>query len=162
MAKTHVKMIRLGGKSLGLATALVEDFQKKGYRSTYSSIVDSAVPILYAVTLGKYNLVSDAGVAERRAADVGQSIATILGALCSAKVDMSGCQLGYIPEVDAITIRLAATGGDIFIHAGGGDPATIANVVKSHLLEHGYLKNDDGTVLVDMDLLLGAPVKETN
>ena len=73
---------------------------------------------------------------------------------------MSGCQLGYHSSVDAISIRLNAT-GDFLIHAGGGDPATIANVGKSHLLEHGYL-NHDGTVLVDMDLLLGAPVKEGN
>ena len=69
MAITPVKMIRLGGESLELAARLVLDFKKKGYRSTYSSVVDTAVPILYAVTLGKYNLVSDAEVAERRAFD---------------------------------------------------------------------------------------------
>ena len=159
MAITPVKMIRLGGASLDLATELVQDFKKKGYRSTYSSIVDTAVPILYAVTLGAYNVVSDDDVAERRAYDVGTSIASILGALCLAKVDMRGCQLGYHPAVDAITIRLDAT-GDILLHAGGADPARIANVVKTQLLERGYL-HDDGTVLVDMEKLLGAPVKGT-
>jgi hypothetical protein len=160
MAITPVKMIRLGGESLELATRLVLDFKKKGYRSTYSSVVDTAVPILHAVTLGKYNLVSDAEVAERRAYDVGTSIAVILGALCSAKVDMTGCQLGYLPEVDAISIRLDAV-PDILIHAGGADPAMIANIVKTQLLAGGYLQ-DDGTVLVDMEKLLGTPVKEGN
>ena len=158
MAKTPVKMIRLGGASLDRATELVQDFKKKGYRSTYSSIVSTAVPLLHAVTLGKYNMVSDDEVAERRAYDVGTSIAAILGALCLAKVDMRGCQLGYHPSVDAITIRLDAT-GDILIHAGGADPAMIANVVKTQLLEGGYLQ-DDGTVLVDMDKLLGETDKE--
>ena len=158
MAITPVKMIRLGGESLELATRLVLDFKKKGYRSTYSSVVDTAVPILHAVTLGKYNLVSDAEVAERRAFDLGGAIATMLAALCSAKVDMSGCQLGYLPEVEAIAIRLDAT-GDIFIPIDGLDPAVIANIVKAQLLNRGYLK-EDGTVIVDMDKLLGAPDQE--
>ena len=97
MAITPVKMIRLGGESLELAARLVLDFKKKGYRSTYSSVVDTAVPILHAVTLGEYNLVSDAEVAERRAIDVGTSIAAILGALCSAKVSMSGMPVVVSP-----------------------------------------------------------------
>ena len=158
MAITPVKMIRLGGESLELAARLVQDFKKKGYRSTYSSVVDTAVPILHAVTLGKYNLVSDAEVAERRAFDLGGAIATMLAALCSAKVDMSGCQLGYLPEVEAIAIHLDAT-GDIFMPIGGLDPAVIANIVKAQLLNRGYLK-EDGTVIVDMDKLLGAPDQE--
>ena len=160
MAITPVKMIRLGGESLELAARLVLDFKKKGYRSTYSSVVDTAVPILHAVTLGKYNLVSDAEVAERRAYDVGTSIAAILGALCSAKVDMSGCQLGYLPEVDAISIRMDAV-ADILIHAGGADPAAIANVVADQLRSRGYMQ-DDGTVFVDMDQILGAKVGASN
>ena len=154
MAITPVKMIRLGGESLELAARLVLDFKKKGYRSTYSSVVDTAVPILHAVTLGKYTMVSEADVAERRAYDVGTSIAVILGALCSAKVDMTGCQLGYLPEVDAISIRLDAV-PDILIHAGGADPASIANVVKSQLVNRGY-GGDGGTVVMDMDLLVRA------
>ena len=82
----------------------------------------------------------------------------MLAALCSAKVDMSGCQLGYLPEVEAIAIRLNAT-GDIFIPIDGLDPAVIANIVKAQLLNRGYLK-EDGTVIVDMDKLLGAPDQE--
>ena len=85
------------------------------------------------------------------------SIAAILGALVSSGVNMSGCQLGYLPKVDAIGIRLDAV-ADILIHAGGADPAGIANVVQSQLRSRGYLQ-DDGTVFVDMDLLLG---KTTN
>ena len=152
MAITPVKMIRLGGESLELAARLVLDFKKKGYRSTYSSVVDTAVPILHAVTLGEYNLVSDAEVAERRAYDLGGGIATMLAALYSAKVDMSGCQLGYIEEVEAIVIRLDAT-GDIFMPIGGLDPAMIANVIAEQLRSRGYMQ-DDGTVIVDMDQLL--------
>ena len=158
MAITPVKMIRLGGESLELAARLVQDFKKKGYRSTYSSVVDTAVPILHAVTLGDYNLVSDAEIAESRAFDLGGAIATMLAALCSAKVDMSGCQLGYLPEVEAIAIRLDAT-GDILMPIGGLDPAMIANIVKAQLLDRGYLK-EDGTLIVDMDKLLGETDKK--
>ena len=158
MAITPVKMIRLSGESLELAARLVLDFKKKGYRSTYSSVVDTAVPILHAVTLGEYNLVSDAEVAERRAYDLGGGIATMLAALYSAKVDMSGCQLGYIEEVEAIVIRLEAT-GDILIPIIGLDPALIANIIKTQLINRGYLK-DAGTVIVDMDKLLGETDKE--
>ena len=68
---------------------------------------------------------------------------------------MRGCQMGYLPEVDAVTIGLDAI-APILIHAGGADPAKIANVVKAQLLERGYLQ-DDGTVVVDMEKLLGAP-----
>ena len=140
----------------GVGGAASPGLQEEGYRSTYSSVVDTAVPILHAVTLGKYNLVSDAEVAERRAYDLGGAIATMLAALCSAKVDMSGCQLGYLPEVEAIAIRLDAT-GDIFMPIGGLDPVMIANVVKAQLLDRGYPTTDDGTVLVDMEKLLGPP-----
>ena len=72
-------------------------------------------------------------VLEVRAVDVGTSIATVLGALCLAKVDMSGCQLGYHPSVDAISIRLERHWRDPRINAGGADPARIANMVKDQL-----------------------------
>ena len=49
--------------------------------------------------------------------------------------------------------------GDIFMPIGGLDPAVIANIVKAQLLNRGYLK-EDGTVIVDMDKLLGAPDQE--
>ena len=155
----RLKMIRLTGKSLDLADELVDEFKKKGYRSSWTAVVDSAVPLLHGVTLGGYNVVSYAAQLEQRAQDVGTCIAAILGALCLAKVNMSGCQLGYHPSVDAITIRLDTT-GDILIHAGGADPAMVANIVTSQLLKGGYI-NNDGTVLVNMDKLLGAPVKGT-
>ena len=153
----RLKMIRLTGKSLELADELVEEFNKKGYQSSFTAVVNSAVPLLHGVTLGGYNVVSYAEQLEQRAQDVGTSIAAILGGLSSAKMDMSGCQLGYLPAVDAITIRLDAT-DDFLIHAGGADPAMIANVVKTQLLERGYLQ-DDRTVLVDMEKLIGTPVQ---
>ena len=147
------RMVRVSGKSLGLASELLEHFKGKGYRSTMTSVVDTAVPILHAVTLGKYTMVSDAELAERRAHDVGTCIAAILGALCSAKVDMSGCQLAYLPQVDAINVRMDSI-PDILVHAGGADPAAIANVVTEQLRSRGYIQ-DDGTVFVDMDQILG-------
>ena len=153
MAITPVKMIRLGGASLELASRLVQDFKKKGYRSTYSSVVDTAVPLLHAVTLGDYNLVSDAMVAEQRANATGNCIATVLTALCRAQVSMAGCQLAYYPEVDAVGIRLDAI-GDTLINCGGADPAAVANVVTERLREKGYLQGDDGAQFVDMDQLL--------
>ena len=147
------RMVRVSGKSLGLASELLEHFKGKGYRSTMTSVVDTAVPILHAVTLGRYTMVSDAELAERRAHDVGTCIAAILGALCSAKVDMSGCQLAYLPQVDAINVRMDSI-PDILVHAGGADPAAIANVVTEQLRSRGYIQ-DDGTVFVDVDQILG-------
>ena len=154
MDKDKIKMIRLKGKSLDLADELVQDFKKQGLRATWTSVVNSAIPLMHATMISKrFTMVSNAELAERRAYDVGTSIAAILGALCLAKVDMSGCQLGYLPEVDAIGIRLDAV-PDILIHAGGADPAMIGNVVKDQLENRGYIR-DGGTVVVDMDQLLG-------
>ena len=112
----RLKMIRLTGASLDLAAELVEEFNKKGYRSSFTAVVNSAIPLLHGVTLGGHNVVAYAEQLEQRAQDVGTSIAAILGALCLAKVDMSGCQLGYHSGVDVISIRLDAT-GDMLIHA---------------------------------------------
>ena len=151
----RLKMIRLRGKALDLADELVEEFERKGYRSNWTSVVDTAVPLLHGVTLGKYNVVSYAEQLEQRTHDVGTSIAAILGALCSAKVDMAGCQLLYLPEVDGMGIRLDAVDDIIFVHAGGADPAAIGNVVTDQLRSRGYLADDGtGTVVVDMDQLL--------
>ena len=147
------KMVRLTGKSLDLADELVDEFKKKGYRASWTSVVDSSITLLHDVTLGGYNVVAYAEQLEQRAQDVGTCIAAILGALCLAKVSMSGCQLAYHPTVDAMSIRLDAT-GDILIHAGGADPAKIGNIVKDQLLAGGYLQ-DDGTMFVDMEKLLG-------
>ena len=161
MAITPVKMIRLGGASLDLATELVQDFKKKGYRSTYSSIVDTAVTILHAVTIGNYRLVSDEDVAKLTAYDIGTAIASTLGALCQAKVNMEGCQMGYHADpVDAISIRTHGMDNPILMSARGADPALIANIVKTQLFDRGYL-NDDGTVVVDMEKMLGPSVKGT-
>ena len=154
MDKDKIKMIRLKGKSLDLADELVQDFKKQGLRATWTSVVNSAIPLMHATMISKrFTMVSNAELAERRAYDVGTSIAAILGALCLAKVDMSGCQLRYLPEVDAIGIRLDAV-PDILIHAGGADPAMIGNVVKDQLVSRGYIR-DGGTVVVNMDQLLG-------
>ena len=158
MDKDKIKMIRLQGRSLDLANELIEDFKKQGLRASWTSIVDTSVPLLHAQMHSKsYTLVSNAELAERRAYDVGTSIAAILGALCSAKVDMTVCELAYLPEVNAISIRLDSI-PDTLIHAGGADPAAIGNVVTDQLRSRGYLQ-DDGAVFVDMEKLLGAPVR---
>ena len=160
MAKEDFKAVRLKGRSLALATELIEDFRLKGLRATWTSVVDTSIPLLHAQLHGQnYTMVSNAELAERRAYDVGTSVAAVLGALCSAKVDMTGCQLAYYPEFDAICVSLDAV-PDTLIHAGGADPAAIANVIAKQLRSRGYLK-DDGTVFVDMDQLLGASVKGT-
>ena len=161
MDKDKIKMIRLQGKSLDLANELLEDFRQQGLRASWTSVVDAAIPLMHATMISKkFTLVSNTKLAETRAYDVGTSIAAILGALCSAKVDMSGCQLRYLPEVDAISVHLDAI-SDTLIHAGGADPASIANVVKNQLRNRGYL-GDGGTVVVDMEKLLGAPNQEKN
>ena len=153
------KMIRLTGKSLDLANELIDEFKRKGYRSSWTAVVDSSIPLLHGVTLGGYNVVSYAEQLEQRIHDVGTSIAAVIGALCSARVDMAGCQLGYLPEVDAMGIRLDAVADIILVHAGGGDPAAIGNVVADQLRSRGYLADDGtGTVVVDMDQLLGKAI----
>ena len=156
MAKEDFKAVRLKGRSLALATELIEDFRLKGLRATWTSVVDTSIPLLHAQLHGQnYTMVSNAELAERRAYDVGTSVAAVLGALCSAKVDMTGCQLAYYPEFDAICVSLDAI-PDTLIHAWGADPAMIANVVSDQLRSRGYLQDDGaGTVVVDMDQILG-------
>ena len=153
------KMARVGGEALPLAEEVIKEFKAKGYRGSLAGVVEAGVKILHSHVLGGYHLLSHAEILEQRAQDVGTSIAAILGALCSAKVSMSGCLLSYLPVVDAICISLDAV-PDNHIHAGGADPAAIANVITKQLRERRYLK-DDGTVLVDMEKLLGASVKGT-
>ena len=99
---------------------------------------------------------------------------------------MSGCLLSYLPVVDAICVSLDAV-PDTLIHAGGADPAAIANVIAEQLRSRGYIQDDgtdpakvmqntrdlllksgiarqetgaDGPIsTIDLDRLLGAPGK---
>ena len=133
------KMIRLTGKSLDLANELIDEFKRKGYRSRWTAVVDSSIPLLHGVTLGGYNVVSYAEQLEQRIHDVGSSIAAVIGALCSDRVDMAGCQLGYLPEVDAMG---SPPGRRCRHHSRprrGGDPAAIGNVVAEQLAETGCI-----------------------
>ena len=154
-AQTPFKMARVGGEALPLAEELMEEFKAKGYRGSLAGVVEAGVRVLHSHVLGGYHLLSHAERLEHRAQDVGTSIAAILGALCSAKVSMSGCLLSYLPQVDGICVSLDAV-PDILIHAGGADPAAIANVIAKQLRSRGYVK-DDGVTVVDMEQLLGAP-----
>ena len=159
MAPEVFKSIRLSGNTLDLATELIADFQTRGLRASFTSIVNAAIPLMHHAMIGRdYKLWSNAEIAEQRAHTAGNCVATVLATLCRAQV-MAGCQLAYYPEVDAIGIRLDAI-GDTLIHCNGADPAAIANVVTNQLRERGYLQGDDGAVFVDMDQILGAPVRE--
>ena len=153
------KMARVGGEALPLAEEVIKEFKAKGYRGSLAGVVEAGVKILHSHVLGGYHLLSHAELLEHRAQDVGTSIAAVIGALASAKVSMAGCLLSYLPVVDAICVSLDAV-PDTLIHAGGADPAAIANVIAKQLRSRGYLK-EDGTVFVDMDQLLGASVKGT-
>ena len=93
-AQTAFKMARVGGEALPLANELIEEFKAKGYRASLAGVVEAGVKVLHSHVLGGYHLLSHAESLEHRAQDVGTSIATVLGSLCLAKVDMSGCQLG--------------------------------------------------------------------
>ena len=154
MGKPEVfKSIRLSGRTLDLANELIADFQTRGLRASYTSVINASVPLMHHAMIGKgYKLWSNAEIAERRARDVGTSIAVVLATLCSAKISMLGCELAYYPEVDAIGIRLD-TIGDTLIDAQGADPVAVANVVTEQLRTRGYLQ-DDGAQFVDMDQLL--------
>ena len=150
----YFKSIRLSGKTLNLANELIEDFATRGLRASYTSVVNAAIPVLHQGMISKdFKMWTNAQIAEQRAHAAGTSIATILITLCRAQVSMSGCQLGYYPEVDCIGIRLDCI-GDTLVDLQGADPAAVANVVKSQLVNRGYL-GDGGTVVVDMDKLLG-------
>ena len=155
----YFKSIRLSGKTLDLADELIANFRTRGLRASYTSVVNAAIPVLHQGMISQdYKLWTNAQIAEQRAHAAGTSIATILITLCRAQVSMAGCQLGYHPEVDCIGIRLDCI-GDTLVDLQGADPATVANVVKSQLVSRGYLV-DGGTVVVDMEQLLGAPVRE--
>ena len=159
-APAYFKSIRLSGKPLDLADELIADFATRGLRASYTSVINAAIPVLHQGMISKdFKMWSNAEIAEQRANATGNCIATVLTTLCRAQVSMAGCQLAYYPEVDAIGIRLDAI-GDTLINCGGADPAAIANVVTERLRERGYLQGDDGAVFVDMDQILGAPVRE--
>ena len=155
------KTIRLFDKTLALATELVDNFAKQGYKSSWTSVVNTSVQLMHSALIDEnFTLVSRAELDKTRAYDIGTSIAAVLGALASAKMNMLGCELSYLPAVDAICIRLPDV-PDVLIHAGGANPAAIANVITDQLRSRGYIQ-DDGAVFVDMDQILGAPVREGN
>ena len=61
MDKDKIKMIRLKGKSLDLADELVQDFKKQGLRATWTSVVNSAIPLMHATMISKrFTMVSNA------------------------------------------------------------------------------------------------------
>ena len=156
MAK-DIKTIRLQGNALELANELIEDFRKQGLRASWVSVVSSAVQLMHATMIDKnFKLISRTELDETRAYDIGTSCAAVIAALCSAHINMKGCELSYLPVVDAICIRLPDI-PDTLIHAGGANPVAIANVIGEQLASRGYMQ-DDGTKFVDMDQLLGAKV----
>ena len=155
----NFKTVRLFDKALKQSTEMIEDFKNQGHMASFTSVTNTAINLMHSTMIDKnFTLVSNAEIAERKAYDVGNCIAIVLATLCSAKVDMTGCQLAYYPEVDAIGIRLDAI-GDTLIYTAGSSPSLIANVVNQVLRERGYLK-DDGTDVVDMEQLFSgeAPI----
>ena len=155
MAKPkNFRTVRIFDKALKQSNELIEDFEKQGLKASWTSVVNTAIQLLHSTQIDKnFTLVSRAELDNTRAFDVGTSIAAVIGALCSAKFDMTGCEMAYHPEVDAIGIRMDAI-DDVLIFNGGAAPAQIANVVTQVLRERGYLK-DDGTDVVDMEQILG-------
>ena len=155
MAKPkNFRTVRIFDKALKQSNELIEDFEKQGLKASWTSVINTAIQLLHSTQIDKnFTLVSRAELDNTRAFDVGTSIAAVIGALCSAKFDMTGCEMAYHPEVDAIGIRLPGI-PDTLIHAGGANPVAIANVVTEQLRSRGYVQ-DDGTMIVDMDLLLG-------
>ena len=157
----YFKSVRLSGKTIDLANELIADFATRGLRASYTSVVNAAIPVLHQGMISRdFKMWTNAQIAEQRAHAAGTSIATILITLCRAQVSMSGCQLGYYPEVDCIGIRLDCI-GDTLVDLQGADPHAVANVVTNQLRERGYLQGDDGAQSVDMGRLLGEPVKGT-
>ena len=155
MTAAPFKMARVGGEALPLAEELIEEFKAKGYRGSLAGVVESAVKVLHSHLLGGYHLLSHEELLEQRAYDVGTSVAVTISALTDAGVKMGECEMSYLPMVDAICVSLDAESKDIFMMpAGGADKVAIFNVATEQLRSRGYVK-DDGTAIVDMDLLLG-------
>ena len=149
----HFKSVRIFDKALVQSTEIIKDFERQGHTASWTSVINTAINLMHRTMLDKdFTLVSNAEIAERRAYDVGNCIAIVLATLCSAKVDMTGCQLAYYPEVDAIGFRMDAIDDDVLIFNGGAAPDKIANVVTEQLRERGYIQ-DSGSI-VDMDRLL--------
>ena len=149
----HFKTVRLFDKALKQSTEMIEDFARQGLTASWTSVTNTAIQLMHATVIDKnFELVSRAELDETRARDIGTSIAAFIGALCSAGFDMTGCEIAYHPVVDAIGIRLPNI-PDTLIHAGGADPAAIANVVTAQLQSRGYVQDDGGSI-VDMDRLL--------
>ena len=148
------RTVRLQGEPLDMANELIADFKTRGLRASFTSIVNASIPLMHQGMISRdFKMWTNAQIADQRAHAAGTSIATILITLCRAQVSMSGCQLGYHPEVDCIGIRLDCI-GDTLVDLQGADPATVANVVTNQLRERGYLQGDDGAQFVDMDQLL--------
>ena len=163
----NFKTVRLFDKTLDLATELVAHFDKQGYKSSWTSVVDAGIQLMHSTLIDEnYTLASKAELEAQRAEidanrafDIGTAIAAFLSVVCAAKIDMRGCEMAYLPAVDAIAISLPDIPDTLF-HAAGADPVTIANVATEQLLSRGYVQ-DDGTRIVDMDRLLGeTPVRE--
>ena len=149
------KMARVGGEALPLAEELISEFKAKGYRGSLAGIVEASIKIAHAHILRGYELLSPEERLKRRAYDVGTSIACTIAALTDAGVSMGECEMSYLPAVDVICVSLDAESKDIFMMpAGGADKVAIFNVATEQLRSRGYVK-DDGTAIVDMDLLLG-------
>ena len=150
----NFRTVRLFDKALEQSNELIEDFKKQGLTASWTSVTNTAIQLMHSTMIDKnFTLVSRAELDETRAHDIGTSIAAFLAALCSAKLNMTGCELSYHPSVDAIGIRLPDI-PDTLVSASGVNPVLIANVVSKQLASRGYMQ-DDGTEIVDMTLLLG-------
>ena len=149
----NFKTVRLFDKALVQSTEMIKDFERQGHTASWTSVTNAAINLMHSAMIEKkVTVVSTAEIVERRAHDVGNCIAILLGTLCLANVSMAGCQLLYYKEADSIGIRMDAI-DDVLIYLGGGaSPALVANTVNQVLRERGYMK-DDGSDVVNMEQL---------
>ena len=127
----NFKTVRLFDKALVQSTEIIKDFERQGHTASWTSVTNRAINLMHSTMIDKkFTVVSTAEIVERRANDVGNCIAIVLGTLCLANVSMSGCQLVYYQEADAIGIRMDAI-DDVLIFCGGAAPARIRKCGES-------------------------------
>ena len=157
--------VQIQGETLEKIDILRDAARKQGLRKTYPGVVGDAVNLFYDVSAGGRVVATADGVQVEREMVLGISISNLITALVWTGQDVSQCEFLVVPSVDAVGIKLP-NGRDLFIPAMGADPAKVMQNTRDLLLKSGVARQEagaDGPIsTIDLDRLLGAPVKETN
>ena len=80
----NFKTVRLFDKALVQSTEIIKDFERQGHTASWTSVTNRAINLMHSTMIDKkFTVVSTAEIVERRANDVGNCIAIVLGTLCT-------------------------------------------------------------------------------